>query len=291
MAKEITAERVWEILRPRKPESHKGNYGRLLCVCGSSRFRGAAALSTEGALRAGAGLVTLASIEPVFWGIQSRCPECMFLPCTQNEQGGIHAENAPLLLEQLENGSTLLMGPGLGNTEDTRELVQQLVANSAGGVVLDADALNAASALPDLPKPGDHPLILTPHPGEMARLCGLTVPEVEASRESITASFARSQGCVVVLKGHRTLVAGPDGQVWKNTTGNPGLARGGSGDILAGMTAGLLAQGLDPLQAACCAVFLHGAAADRCAARFSQLAMLPHDLFFDLGCLLAQQGR
>lgn len=291
MAKEITAQRVLEALLPRRPDSHKGSYGRLLCVLGSSRYRGAAALAAEGALRGGAGLVTLASTEPVIAGVQTRCPECIFLPCKENEEGGISAKNGPMILENIRGCSAFLMGPGLGNTPDTRELLEMLVPGAGCPVVLDADALNAAAQFDDLPKPVGFPLILTPHPGEMARLCGLTVAEIEAGRESIAASFARAQGCVVVLKGHRTLVAGPDGQVWKNTTGNPGLARGGSGDILAGLTAALLAQGLDPLWAACCAVWLHGAAADRCAARLSQQAMLPHDIFADLARLLAENGR
>ena len=143
-----------------------------------------------------------------------------------------------------------------------------------------------------LPRPVNAPLVITPHPGEMARLCGLTVAEVEAGREGIAAGYARANGCVVVLKGHRTLVAGPDGQVYKNTTGNAGLSRGGSGDILAGLLTALLAQKPDdPMAAAVCAVWLHGAAADRCAARRSQYAMLPHDLFEDLGALLAEGGR
>lgn len=291
MAKEITAEQVFSILTPRRQDSHKGSYGKLMCVCGSTRYRGAAALAVEGALRMGAGIVTLASIEPVIGGVQNRCPECTFLPCKQSSEGGISAQSGKLILENTRGCSALLMGPGLGNTEDTRTLAELLVPGAGCGVVLDADALNAAAELSQLPKPVDFPLILTPHPGEMARLCGLTVAEIEANREGIASGFARAQNCVLVLKGHRTLIASPDGQVWKNTTGNPGLARGGSGDILAGMTAALLAAGFAPMDAAICAVWLHGAAADRCAARFSQQAMLPHDIFFDLGCLLAQQGR
>ncbi len=143
-----------------------------------------------------------------------------------------------------------------------------------------------------LPRPANLPLIITPHPGEMARLCGVTTAEINASRESVAAGYARANRCVVVLKGHRTIVAGPQGEVFCNTTGNPGLSRGGSGDILAGMTAAFLGQGLDPLYyAAVCAVWLHGAAADRCAARLGQYGMLPHDILYDLGTIFVNSGR
>lgn len=291
MAKEITAEMVFEQLLARKADSHKGSFGHLMCVCGSSRYRGAAALAAEGALRMGAGLVTLAGIDPVINSVSARLPECIFLPCKQSSQGGISSQSGRLILESTRGCSCLLLGPGLTDSEDTLSLVQLLVPGAGCGVVLDADGINAAARLDELPKPIDFPLILTPHPGEMARLCGLTVAEVQAGRESIAASYARSQGCVVVLKGHHTIIAGPDGQVFKCLAGNPGLARGGSGDILAGMTAALLTQGLDPLWAAVCAVWLHASAADQCSARLSQLAMLPHDIFFDLCRILAQNNR
>ena len=164
----------------------------------------------------------------------------------------------------------------------------------AGSAVLDADALNALAAgkyRGNLPAN----TILTPHPGEAARLLGLTVPEVQADREGAAVSLAEKYHCVAVLKGHHTLVAAPDGTVWRNETGNAGLAKGGSGDILAGLTAGLLAaslkQGRTPEDAAVCAVWLHGAAADRCAKRRSMTAMLPGDLFEDLGWILGELGR
>ena len=162
------------------------------------------------------------------------------------------------------------------------------------GAVLDADALNALAAgkyRGDLPAN----TILTPHPGEAARLLGLTVPDVQADREGAAVSLAEKYHCVAVLKGHHTLIAAPDGTVWRNETGNAGLAKGGSGDILAGLTAGLLAAGLKqgrtPEDAAVCAVWLHGAAADRCARRRSMTAMLPGDLFEDLGWSLGELGR
>ncbi len=292
MAQAITEEMVLEMLPPRRQETHKGSYGKALAVAGCARYRGAAALAAEGLLRGGAGLVTLAATETVLAGVLTRLPECVCLPCPQDAQtGGISRAAGKRILEASRGCDALLLGPGLGNTPDTAALVELLVPGAGCAVVLDADALNAAAAMESLPRPVEAPLVITPHPGEMARLCGLTVAEVEAGREGIAAGYARANGCVVVLKGHRTLVAGPDGQVYKNTTGNAGLARGGSGDVLAGLLTALLAQDPDPLAAAVCAVWLHGAAADRCAARRSQYAMLPHDIFEDLGALLARQGR
>lgn len=291
LAKEITAALVFEHLPIRKSESHKGTYGSLLCVCGSNQYRGAAALATEGALRTGAGLVTLASVESVIQNVSARCPEPIFLPCAENAQGGICHTNGSSILEKARGTSALLFGPGLGNTPDTVALLELLGPGAGCPMVLDADGLNAAATLEELPRPVNLPLILTPHPGEMARLCGMTTAEINANRESIAAGYARANHCVVVLKGHRTIVAGPQGEVFRNTTGNPGLSRGGSGDILAGMTASFLCQGLDPLYAAVCAVWLHGAAADRCSARLGQYGMLPHDIFVDLGHIFSENGR
>lgn len=291
MAKEITAQQVFGLLPRRRQDSHKGSYGKVMCLAGSARFRGAAALAAEGALRAGAGLVTLASVEPVIAAVAARCPECVFLPCRQSAGGGVSAQSGKAVLEKVRGMDVLLFGPGLGDTPDTAALLEQLGPSAGCALVLDADGLNAAAKMDSLPRSPGLPLILTPHPGEMARLCGLTIAEVNAGREGIAAGYARAEDCVVVLKGHRTIVAGPQGEVFVNPTGNPGLSRGGSGDILAGMIAGLAAQGLPPLDAAVCGVWLHGAAADQCAKRLGQYGMLPHDLFADLGGLFAAAER
>lgn len=291
MAKEITAQQVFGLLPRRRQDSHKGSYGKVMCLAGSARFRGAAALAAEGALRAGAGLVTLASVEPVIAAVAARCPECVFLPCRQSAGGGVSAQSGKAVLEKVRGMEVLLFGPGLGDTPDTAALLEQLGPSAGCALVLDADGLNAAAKMDALPRSPGLPLILTPHPGEMARLCGLTTAEVNAGREGIAAGYARAEDCVVVLKGHRTIVAGPQGEVFVNPTGNPGLSRGGSGDILAGMIAGLAAQGLSPLDAAVCGVWLHGAAADQCAKRLGQYGMLPHDLFADLGALFAAAER
>lgn len=354
--KEITQDAVWQRMPMRIQDSHKGTYGKLLCVAGSSRYRGAAALTAEGALRGGCGIVTLASVEPVFASIQPRLPECILLSCLPDEKGGISEANAESLKAELSNDyAALLMGPGMGNTPDTGSLVRMLTQNAECTVILDADALNAltlpvaemsasndmkksqiSSALKQqilsdsqkqrssdsekqcpsdpekqrlekqsffnsekqrrpscsLPSPlSGHQLIITPHPGEMARLCGCSIADIKANREEIALSFAEENNCIVVLKEHRTLIASPNGQLWRNTSGNSGLARGGSGDILAGMMASFAAQGMKPVDAAICAVWLHGAAAERCSRRKSETIMLPHDIFEDLGQMFLENDR
>lgn len=285
----ITASLVLSLLPPRPPESHKGTFGTLLCLCGSLPYRGAALLAAEGALRAGAGIVQLASVEPVLAACCVRLPECVLLPLQAGESGGPSAENLPILREKLASCRALLAGPGLTPGADTAALVRDLVPRTKGPAVLDADALNALAGS-DLPHPQGG-LILTPHPGEMARLAGCTIAEVERDRPAAALRFARENDCVLVLKGHETLVAAPDGRLWKNTTGNAGMARGGSGDVLAGMIAALACAGLAPADAAVCGVFLHGLAGDLCAKRLGQTGMLPHDMLADLGGWLAENGR
>ena len=299
MSTEITSEFVWQSIPRRARNSHKGTFGSVLAVAGSAFYRGAALLAAEGALRTGAGIVTLASVEPVLAAAVARLPECCLCPCKAGAEGGIAPENVPLL--QRQKATVLLLGPGLGGSAqsaaraaETRALVQQLLPGFAGSAVLDADGLNAAAQL--LAEGGTflHPageLIITPHPGEMARLTGLSAAQINAAREETARRYAEQWNAVVVLKGSHTVAAAPDGRVCVNPTGNPGLARGGSGDVLAGMTAALLACGLPAYEAAACAVYLHGAAADRAAARYGEYGMLPHDILPELGRMFAEKER
>ena len=293
-----TSDMVWNSLPKRPADSHKGTFGSVLAVAGSASYRGAAALAVEGALRTGAGIVTLASVEPVLAAVSARLPECCLCPCEAGAAGGIAPENIPRI--QRQKATVLLLGPGLGYTvqsaaraAETRMLAGTLLPGFAGSAVLDADGLNAAADLLQagkLPHPqGD--LILTPHPGEMARLTGCSAADINADREGTALRFAKAWDAVVVLKGARTVIAAPDGRCAVNPTGNPGLARGGSGDVLAGMTSALLACKLPAFEAAVCAVYLHGAAADRAAAKHGEAVMLPHDLFAELGGLFAANGR
>lgn len=298
MSTEITSEFVWHNIPPRPRDSHKGSFGTVLAVAGSAYYRGAALLAAEGALRTGAGIVMLASVEPVLAAAVARLPECCLCPCVAGAEGGISPESIPQL--QRQKATVLLLGPGLGGTAqstgraaETRTLVQKLLPGFAGSAVLDADGLNAAADLLQTEKM-PHPqgeLILTPHPGEMARLTGRSAAEINADREGTALRYAKAWNAVVVLKGAHTVIAGPDGRCAVNPTGNPGLSRGGSGDVLAGMTSALLACGLPAFDAAVCAVYLHGAAADRAAALHGETGMLPHDLLDALGILFAENGR
>jgi ADP-dependent NAD(P)H-hydrate dehydratase len=291
MAQIITSARVWSLIPVRRASSHKGTYGSTLLVAGSEGYRGAPLLCAEGAARIGAGIVTLASVESVLPAAVARLPECCLLPCAQ-ENGCISAKEAARILEKANAGTALAIGPGLGDAETCRPLVLSLIAGAQVPLVLDADGLNAVAGLGPLPHPeSGAPMILTPHPGEMSHLTGLPVETIQAAREEIASLYAQKQNCILVLKGSHTLIAAPDGTVYENQTGNPGLARGGSGDILTGMIAGLLAQKLKPLAAAYCAVWLHGSAADLAAEQYGQYGMLPHDIFAQLGRLFSESGR
>lgn len=299
MAATITPESVWAHIPPRARDSHKGSFGAVLVVAGSACYRGAASLAVEGALRTGAGIVTLASVEPVLAAVSARLPECCLCPCEAGAEGGIAPESIPRI--QRQKATVLLLGPGLGYTAqsaaraaETRTLVQTLLPGFAGSAVLDADGLNAAARLLAEGGAFPHPageLIVTPHPGEMARLTGLSAAQINADREGTALRYAQAWNAVVVLKGARTVVAAPDGRVRVNPTGNPGLSRGGSGDVLAGMTAALLACRLPAYEAAACAVYLHGAAADRAAAVHGEYGMLPHDILPELGRMFAEHQR
>lgn len=265
---------VLQMLPTRTPESHKGSYGKVLAVCGSSPYRGAAVLSVMGALRTGAGLVTLAAPECVVSAAAARVPEAIFLPDAAQER----------ILEEVSRSEVCLLGCGLSADADTAQLAKKALDASMGVVVLDAGALcslaDDISAITAFAQ--SQPLIVTPHPGEMARLCRCSVEDIEKERTSCALDFALSTGAITVLKGHETLIACPDGTLYENLTGNAGLARGGSGDILAGMIAGLAAQGMSAEHAAASGVFLHGLSADRCAVRLSMQGMLPSDILTDL---------
>lgn len=281
MATKITNDLVFRNLPRRAPESHKGSYGKVLALCGCSKYRGAAALCVCGALRAGAGLVTLAAEESVISAVAQRVMEPVYLPLP-NEDG---------LSLAASKSTVCVAGCGKEATPATAQEMKTALGASSGTVVLDAGGLCSLADDNLFLMSLSGRLIVTPHPGEMARLTGRSVREIEADRGATALSFARESGAVTVLKGHRTLVATPWGELYENGTGNAGLARGGSGDILAGIIAGLAAQGLEPWQAAVCGVYLHGLAADRCARRLSMQGMLPSDILADLCAIFLENNR
>lgn len=297
----ITEEMVWERIPTRRPDSHKGNYGHVLAICGCAEYRGAAALCSLGTLRSGAGLLTLAAPENVIQSIAGRIPEAIFLPL---EKGSSCQHTA--LMKLMEKAAVTAIGCGKQADTETSEQLCQVMAHAQGTIVLDAGALTCLAAcreadisngdktqLPGLAllRQASGRTILTPHPGEMARLTGLPVAQILQMPANVASVYAEKTGAIVVLKGHRTFIASPDGSLYQNQTGNPGLSRGGSGDLLTGMIAGLAAQGLSPVDAAICGVWLHGTAADRCAARKSMMGMLPEDILEDLCQIFLERLR
>jgi NAD(P)H-hydrate epimerase len=256
---------------PRAAEANKGNFGHVLVVGGTfgsaGGKAGAPAMASLFAMRAGAGLVTAAVPAPALAVVASFAPELMTLPLAVTGAGQIAAKNIEKkrLVELMEGKTVLAIGPGLGQGAETAKFLTGLLSATKIQAVIDADALNILAAKPVLLKKlaKGRTVILTPHPGEMARLAGTTIAKVQANRLEMARSFAERMGVTLVLKGARTLIAHPDGRVAINTSGNPGMAKGGSGDVLTGLIAGLLAQyPHDPARAVEAAVYLHGLAAD-----------------------------
>lgn len=280
----LTREDMRELVQPRSAESHKGDYGRVVLVAGSLGKTGAAHLAAMGALRSGAGLVTVATPAAALPILAAMGPEYMTEPLASATAGDPAAGErwAERILEL--SADVVALGPGLGTGPEVREVTRRLLASSGVPLVLDADALNAFADHPSLLRGREGlDVIITPHPGEMARLVGRTVEEVQANRIDIARAFATSHHVYVVLKGHRTLVVTPDGSVSINLTGNPGMATGGSGDVLTGMIAAWLAQLLDAEAAACLAVYLHGLGGDLAEADEGEQALTATDIVGHLG--------
>lgn len=266
----------------RKPTSHKVDFGKLVNICGSRCFTGAAGLSTLSALRSGVGICTLASTEKVTEIVGSTIFEATYLPLKENENGQISYSNYERIIENCKNASTVLIGCGLGISDDTKKLVSELILNLECPIILDADGINAILDRINILRNTKASIILTPHPGEFARLLNISTKDVLQKRVELTTLFSKEYGVTVVSKGSGTIIATPDGKLYISTAGNSGLSRGGSGDVLAGMIASFSAQGLTPENSACAGVFLHGTAADNVAEKMSMQGMLPSDVINEL---------
>lgn len=269
------------IFKKRKHNSHKGTFGTGLMLCGSYGMAGAAVLAARAALRSGIGILKAVLCENIYYPFTVSVPEAVCVPIIPNGKGTLCPDKLNLP-ELLKGCSAALIGCGMGNNGDTARLVKELIETSEIPIVIDADGINALCGGIDIIKKSKAPIILTPHPGEMARLCSLTVSEVEENRVEIARDFAVRYGCVLILKGADTIIAAPSGEVYFNMTGNPGMSTGGSGDALAGIILSLLAQGFSPLKAAKAAVYLHGEAGDKAGAKRGERAMLPSDLIEEL---------
>jgi NAD(P)H-hydrate epimerase len=273
------AVRGWVV--ERAPRSHKGDYGHLLVVAGSAGKSGAAVLAARGALRAGVGLVTVAtpaSARPI---VAAQQAEIMTEALHETPSGELSRRAPAQVAALLRERDAMAIGPGLGTSAEARGAVVSIVSRAKAPVVVDADGLNAFSSgervLSRL-RSSAWPLVLTPHPGEAARLLGTSVSAVQQDRLGSARSLAKRTGAVIVLKGHRTLVADPEGRVAINSRGNPGMATGGTGDVLTGVVGAFLARGLDGDAASRLAVFVHGDAGDRAASELGQEGLIASDI-------------
>lgn len=271
---------VAAILPDRDPWGHKGNFGKILLLCGSRGYTGAAALSAMGALRTGAGLVFLGVPESIYAIEAVKLNEPVVFPLPDAD-GMLSEQAIPNILNRLPRMDAVLIGCGLGQSQGTMAVLRAVLEKAECPVVVDADGINLLARNIDLLRERTAPTILTPHDGEFARLGGVIGDERMASARD----FAKWADCILLLKGHRTCIS--DGEVcYENTTGNPGMAVGGSGDVLAGMIVSLLGQGITPLEAAACGAWIHGAAGDLCASQLGQYGMLPTDMLNVLPRLL-----
>lgn len=270
--RELDHNAVLSILPDRDPWGHKGDFGKVLLLCGSRGYTGAAYFAAMGALRCGAGLVYLGVPESIYAIEAVKLNEPVIFPLP-DEAGKLSVQAISEIAALLPKMDAVLVGCGLGQSDGTFAVVKHVLENAVCPVVLDADGINLLAGHMDIVRRRDYPTVLTPHAGEFARVGG----KIQDDHLAAAAEFAGKYGCIVLLKGHRTSIT--DGTAhYINTTGNPGMAVGGSGDLLAGMITALVGQGIEPIQAAACGAWLHGAAGDLCAREMGEYPMLPSDM-------------
>jgi NAD(P)H-hydrate epimerase len=262
----------------RADDAHKGNMGSMLSICGCYGMAGASILSGKSALRCGLGLLKMAVVKSIYPITAQAILESVFLPLDETDCGKIKKSNIPYLLEQAQKSTSVLIGCGISVCEDTTELVKAFILNCKTPLVLDADALNCIADEPNILKLAKAPIIITPHPAEMGRLVGASATQINSDRLNYAKNFSEQNNVVTVLKGAGTLITSPNGKALINHTGNSGMATGGSGDVLAGMIASILAQGADAFDSASAGVYLHGLAGDIAKNKLGKISMLPTDL-------------
>ena len=278
--KQLATQDICQLLPERNPMTHKGDYGKVLLLCGSRGYTGAAALAAMGALRTGAGLVYLAVPESIYEVEAMKLTEPVIFPLP-DEAGTYSVAAVDKVRSLLQGKDAVLVGPGIGNSPGSETVVCTVLKEFNGPVILDADGINVLIPHKDILRDRTSPTILTPHDGEFLRFGG----ELNGDRLISAASFASEYGVILLLKGHRTIITNGTTH-YVNHTGNPGMATGGSGDVLSGIIVSLLGQKLPPLEAAACAAWLHGAAGDVCADEIGQYGMLPSDMLDVLPRLL-----
>ncbi len=269
----------------RDAEAHKGTFGVSLLFCGSVGFAGAAVLAAKGCLRSGVGIAKLAVPDKIYQICAANTPEAVFLPLKSDRKGKFGRINKKLLQSEILKADSILIGCGIGVSRNNQKLIEFLIDNARCPLIIDADGINLLAFNINILKRAKTPIILTPHPAEMSRLCGSSVSEIQQNREAVAKDFAIKHRVHLVLKGHKTVVATPDGDVFINPTGNPGMATGGSGDVLSGICAAMTGKSQDIAQSVKAAVYIHGAAGDLAAEKLSQTAMLPSDIIEELPCV------
>lgn len=284
----VDADYVGRHLVKRSKSANKGSIGTLTNICGSYSMAGAAMLAAEASLRSGSGLTKVIIPHSIYNIMASYLPECIYKPQIETKEGTLIASSKDEILKELNISSAALIGCGLSNNYNTREIVQHIVKNSKVPLIVDADGINIISENINILKEAKSEIILTPHPKEMSRLTGLTVAEIQADRLNVAKNFSREYGVTLVLKGANTVVSAPDGEVRVNRTGNPGMATGGSGDVLAGIISSLVSQGYPITESANIGVYVHGLAGDIAANKYSQISMLPSDIIDCLGLVFKQ---
>lgn len=283
----ITKSQVKSLFTKRAKNSHKGSFGRQLNICGSYNMCGAGVICAKASLRTGVGLLKCVFPKSIYGVMTSHLTQPLFRPLCENESKTLSIGSLTDIFEELKWADSIALGCGIGNNDDTQVIVNQIIKTSDVPVVLDADGINAIVGFIDIIKDKKAPLVITPHPAEMARLSGLTTAEVQSDRINTAKKFAKEYDCVVVLKGANTVVT--DGKaVYVNTIGNAGMAMGGTGDMLTGMIASFIAQGIAPLESALAGVYIHALCGDITANELSQRGMIVDDMISLLGALMSE---
>jgi len=278
MTESITLELARSLVPPRRKDSYKGTYGYLLVIAGSAGLTGAACLTCEAALRAGVGMVTLGIPRSLNLAMEARLTETMTRPLPETDSQSLSLQGLDEIQQLARRMQAVAVGPGLSTNSETQRLVRRIAAKVDLPMVIDADGLSALVGRFDVMRSREKETIFSPHLGEMSRLTGLSISEIEKNREQVAVTHASKWNVEVILKGAPSLVATADGAVYVNTTGNSGMSTGGSGDVLTGILAALLCQGVKAADAAILGTYLHGLAGDIAAKRFTEWGMVASDM-------------
>lgn len=278
---------IARFFKPRKSDANKGDFGRLLSVCGSRNMQGAAVMAAQAAVNSGVGIVTSVFPDAAYPAIAAKLTEPLTIPVRSTADGFMSATSINQILALAEKSDAVLLGCGLGFNEDTVRIVGDVLMNVKKPIILDADGINAVSVNINILKETSAPIILTPHPGEMSRLTGLGLDEIQKDRVQVAKNFAKEYNCIVVLKGANTVVAGPAGRVYINRTGNAGMATGGSGDVLAGIISSFVCQSMSLQSATIAGTYIHGLCGDAVRKKYSMHGVTPTRMIDELAEVLS----